>query len=73
MVGDPQVPVIWLSNTGRSRGTMLCQVFESVPGTLAIMEPDPSTNVLYEFKVLLYTTYEGFSAFMNATTVFHCI
>ena len=44
-VGDPKVPVIWMSNTGRCGGTMLCQVFESVPGTLAIHEPDPITNV----------------------------
>ena len=66
MVGDPQVPVIWLSNTGRCGGTMLCQVFESVPGTLAIMEPDPPTNVLYlnernfcndsEFRTMLKST-----------------
>ena len=66
MVGDPQVPVIWLSNTGRCGGTMLCQVFESLPGTLAIMEPDPPTNVLYlnernvyngsEFRTMLKST-----------------
>ena len=31
-IGDPTVPVIWMSNTGRCGGTMLCQVFESVPG-----------------------------------------
>ena len=46
-IGDPTVPVIWISNTGRCGGTLLCQVFESVPGTLAIQEPDPPTNVHY--------------------------
>ena len=40
-IGDPTVPVIWISNTGRCGGTMLSQVFETVPGTLVIQEPDP--------------------------------
>ena len=39
-IGDPKVPVIWVSNTGRCGGKMLCQMFESVPGTLTIHEPD---------------------------------
>ena len=43
--GDPSVPAIWMSNTGRCGGTMLTQVFESVPGLLVIHEPDPPTNV----------------------------
>ncbi|XP_067676100.1 uncharacterized protein [Haliotis asinina] len=38
--GDPQVPVIWVSNTGRCGSTLLSQVFEKVPGTIAISEPD---------------------------------
>ena len=42
-IGDPMVPVIWISNTGRCGGTMLCQIFESVPGTLVMHEPDPLT------------------------------
>ena len=33
-IGDPTVSVIWMSNTGRCGGIMLCQVFESAPGTL---------------------------------------
>ena len=48
-VGDPTVPVIWMSNTGRCGGTMLCQVFESVPGTLAMHQPGSPTNV-YVFR-----------------------
>ena len=49
-IGDPNVPVIWMSNTGRCGGTMLTQMFESVPGTLAIDQPDAPTNLhfLYE-------------------------
>ena len=39
-IGDPPVPVIWLSNIGRCGSTMLCQVFERVPGTLVMSEPD---------------------------------
>ena len=40
-IGDPAVPVILISNTGRCGGTMLCQMFESLPGTLVMQEPDP--------------------------------
>lgn len=40
-IGEPTVPVIWIANTGRCGGTMLCQIFESVPGTLVMHEPDP--------------------------------
>ena len=62
-IGDPTVPVLWMSNTGRCGKTMLCQVFESAPGTLAIHEPDSITNVHFlnknktfqvsEFKIML--------------------
>ena len=44
-IGDPTVPVIWMSNTGRCGGTMLGQVFESVPGTLLINEPHSLMNL----------------------------
>ena len=59
-IGDPTVPVIWMSNTGRCGGTMLCQVFESVPGTLAIHEPDPPFNVhnLHETNTIKASEYE---------------
>ena len=30
-IGEPHIPVICVSNTGRCGGTMLCQMFESVP------------------------------------------
>ena len=46
-VGDPTVPVIWMSNTGRCGGTMLCQVFECVPGILVMHEPDPPLPLYY--------------------------
>ncbi|XP_046570973.1 uncharacterized protein LOC124279214 [Haliotis rubra] len=43
--GDPQVPVIWLSSTGRCGSTLLSQVFEKVPGTIAIGEPEALISV----------------------------
>ena len=46
-IGNPKVPVIWVSNTGRCGGTMLCQIFESVPGTLVISEPNTPLNVVH--------------------------
>ena len=42
---DPTVPVIWLSNIGRCGSTMLCQVFEKVPGNLVLSEPDAPLKV----------------------------
>ena len=59
-IGDPKVPVVWMSNTGRCGGTMLCQVFESVPSTLAIHGPDPPFNVhtLHETNAIQNSEYE---------------
>ena len=45
-IGDSKVPVIWLSNTGRCGSTILCQVFESVPGTLVLAENDTPQNIV---------------------------
>ena len=44
-IGDPAIPVMWISHTGRCGGTMLCQMFESVPGTLLIHEPHAPLNL----------------------------
>ena len=44
-IGDPNVPVIWISNIGRCGSTILCQVFERVPGTLVLSEPDTPLKV----------------------------
>ena len=46
-IGDPNIPVIWMSSTGRCGGTMVCQMFETVPGTIAIHEPDPPSRVFH--------------------------
>ena len=60
-IGDPKVLVIWMSTTGRCGGTMLSQVFESVPGTLVIHEPySPKTLYnLLEYGKLHVSKYEG--------------
>ena len=42
-IGDPKVQVILISTTCRCGGTMLTHVFESVPRTLAINQPDAPT------------------------------
>ena len=49
-IGDSKIPVIWLSNTGRCGSTILCQVFESVPGTLVLAENDTPQNIVYLLK-----------------------
>ena len=46
-IGDPTVPVVWMSSTGRCGGTMVCQMFETVPGTIAIHEPDSPSHVYH--------------------------
>ena len=59
-IGDPTASVIWISNTGRCGGTMLCQVFETLPGTLVINEPDTPTNVynLRVYNKILVSEYQ---------------
>ena len=42
-IGDPKVQVILISTACRCGGTMLTHVFESVPRTLAINQPDAPT------------------------------
>ncbi|XP_012944564.1 uncharacterized protein LOC106013418 [Aplysia californica] len=44
-VGNPQIPVIWISNTGRCGSTLLVQMLENVPGTRCMSEPDALTNI----------------------------
>ena len=59
-IGDPAVPIIWMSTTGRCGGTMLSQVFESLPGTLVIHEPYSPQNLynLFEYRKLHVSEYE---------------
>ncbi|XP_064637315.1 uncharacterized protein LOC135493716 [Lineus longissimus] len=39
-VGDPEVKVILLSNTGRCGSTLVSQMFERCPGVLSVSEPE---------------------------------
>jgi hypothetical protein len=39
-VGDPEADVVLLSNTGRCGSTLLAQVFEAIPSTIVMSEPD---------------------------------
>ena len=59
-IGDPRDPVIWMSNTGRCGGTMLCQIIETVPEILVINESDPPSNLfhLHEYKRINMFEYE---------------
>ena len=44
-IGNPSVPTIWLSQTGRCGSTLLGQILEKVPGTLVISEPDAPAHI----------------------------
>ncbi|XP_050419312.1 uncharacterized protein LOC126832534 [Patella vulgata] len=51
-VGNPKVPTIWISSTGRCGSTLLGQVFYRIPGMLLLSEPDAITNLGYLHKNL---------------------
>ena len=78
-IGDPTVPVSWISNTGRCGGTLLCQMFESVPGTLVIHEPDTPLPLWHlqakgalndsQYEVMLKSSIR----FLTCTNEFHDI
>ena len=50
-IGDPTMPVIWVSHTGRCGSTLLGQMFEKISGTQLIAEPDAPTNIVYMEKM----------------------
>ena len=60
-IGDPRASVMWMSNTGRCGGTMLSQIFETVPETQVIHEPSPPSNVfrLREYNRINEFEYEA--------------
>ena len=39
-LGDPSIPVMWQSNTGRFGSNVFCQAFGIIPNTLVMSEPD---------------------------------
>ncbi|RUS80190.1 hypothetical protein EGW08_012047 [Elysia chlorotica] len=44
-VGDPRVPVIWITSTGRCGSTLVGQMLEKLPGTRCLSESDSLTNI----------------------------
>ncbi|KAL4222586.1 hypothetical protein ACF0H5_018627 [Mactra antiquata] len=46
-LGDPRVPVVLISSTGRCGATLLSRMFEQVPGTKIIQEPDCLTTLAF--------------------------
>ena len=57
-LGDPTLPVVWMTSTGRCGSTILCQMFENIPGTMALAEPDAPQNVIYLRKKNIITQSE---------------
>lgn len=46
-LGNPRVPIIWISNTGHCGSTMLCQMFAQLPGMVVMNSPDVLTTLAY--------------------------
>lgn len=46
-LGDPRVPVSIISSTGRCGATLMTRMFEKVPGTRIIQEPDCLTTLAF--------------------------
>ncbi|CAI9741809.1 Hypothetical predicted protein [Octopus vulgaris] len=44
-LGDPRMPIIWISRTWRCGSAIMRQMFESIPGTMVIGEPDALTSL----------------------------
>ncbi|XP_052091811.1 uncharacterized protein LOC127728464 [Mytilus californianus] len=46
-LGNPRVPIIWISNTGHCGSTMLVQMFAKLPGMLVMNSPDVLTTLAF--------------------------
>ena len=59
-VGNPKIPVIWLSSTGHCGSTLLSNMFRRIPGMAIIAEPDVITTLgfLWKNKSLQQGEYE---------------
>lgn len=57
-LGDPRMPVVMISNTGRCGASLLSRVFEEVPGTMLIEEPDSLTNLAFLRKSSAFSETE---------------
>ncbi|XP_052240857.1 uncharacterized protein LOC127851257 isoform X1 [Dreissena polymorpha] len=57
-LGDPRVPVMLISSTGRCGATLMTRMFEKVPGTRIIQEPDCLTTLAFLMKTLALSAVE---------------
>ncbi|KAL5006253.1 hypothetical protein ScPMuIL_015059 [Solemya velum] len=46
-LGDPRIPVVWVSSTGQCGSTMFSNIFATLPGTILLAEPDALTNLSF--------------------------
>lgn len=60
IIGDPQIPVVWITSTGRCGSTILSQVFEATQGTLSLAEPQAPQNIAFlrKFNKVSHSKYE---------------
>ena len=65
-LGDPRMPVIMISSTGRSGATLLNRMFEEVPGTFLMEEPDCLTNLVYLKKSSTFSETEYANILVSA-------
>ncbi|XP_005098279.1 uncharacterized protein LOC101847584 [Aplysia californica] len=59
-VGNPRIPVTWLSCTARSGATLVSQMMHRIPGMLSLSEPDAITTLgfLYKKKLIQPSEYK---------------
>ena len=60
-IGDPRIPVIWITSTGRCGSTLLGQIFEAMTGTVTLAEPQAPQNVanLRKFDQINLAEYDS--------------
>lgn len=57
-LGDPRIPVALISSTGRCGATLMSRMFERVPGTRVIQEPDCLTTLAFLKKSSAFSDTE---------------
>lgn len=57
-LGDPRIPVALISSTGRCGATLMSRMFEKVPGTRVIQEPDCLTTLAFLKKSAAFSDTE---------------
>ena len=70
-IGDPQIPVVWITSTGRCGSTILSQVFEAIPGTLTLAEPQAPQNLAL-LRKLDKVNHSKYEKILHATVRMLC-